>query len=40
VSPLLHNNIKALKKVYMAVAGQDTLRDDGLLFKEKLVENK
>jgi versiconal hemiacetal acetate esterase len=40
VSPLLHGKLNALKKVYMAVAGQDTLRDDGLLFKEKLEENK
>jgi versiconal hemiacetal acetate esterase len=29
-----------LKKVYLTVAGHDTLRDDGLLFKEKLDENK
>jgi versiconal hemiacetal acetate esterase len=32
-SPLLHPGIKHLKKVYMAVAGQDTLRDDGALMK-------
>ncbi|KAF2748397.1 hypothetical protein M011DRAFT_441791 [Sporormia fimetaria CBS 119925] len=37
-SPLLHTDVKKLKKVYLAVAGQDTLRDDGLLFKEKLDE--
>ncbi|EUC35404.1 hypothetical protein COCCADRAFT_3427 [Bipolaris zeicola 26-R-13] len=35
-SPLLHSRIKDLKKVYLAVAGHDTLRDDGLLMKEKL----
>jgi versiconal hemiacetal acetate esterase len=40
VSPLLHNKIKDLKKVYLAVAGHDTLRDDGLLFKQKLDDNK
>jgi versiconal hemiacetal acetate esterase len=39
-SPLLHEKIGELKKVYMAVAGHDTLRDDGLLFKEKLDEYK
>jgi versiconal hemiacetal acetate esterase len=39
-SPLLHTKIKDLKKVYLAVAGHDTLRDDGLLFKEKLDEAK
>jgi len=39
-SPLLHDKIKDLKKVYLAVAGHDTLRDDGLLFKEKLEEKK
>lgn len=39
-SPLLHARIKDLKKVYLAVAGQDTLRDDGILFKEKLEETK
>jgi versiconal hemiacetal acetate esterase len=37
---LLHPKIKGLKKVYLTVAGHDTLRDDGLLFKEKLEENK
>jgi versiconal hemiacetal acetate esterase len=26
--------------VYLAVAGQDTLRDDGLLFKQKLDDSK
>lgn len=40
VSPLLHDKIKALKKVYITVAGQDTLRDDGLIFKKKLDENE
>ncbi|PSN65019.1 hypothetical protein BS50DRAFT_555344 [Corynespora cassiicola Philippines] len=35
-SPLLHPRINDLKKVYMTVAGHDTLRDDGLLFKQKL----
>ncbi|KAF2440100.1 alpha/beta-hydrolase [Karstenula rhodostoma CBS 690.94] len=39
-SPLLHPKIKNLNKVYLTVAGHDTLRDDGLLFKEKLEENK
>lgn len=39
-SPLLHSKIKDLKKVYLVVAGHDTLRDDGLLFKQKLDENK
>ena len=28
--------IKDLKKVYMAVAGHDTLRDDGVLMKTML----
>ncbi|KAF1846279.1 arylacetamide deacetylase [Cucurbitaria berberidis CBS 394.84] len=37
-SPLLHSNIKHLKKVYLAVAGHDTLRDDGVLMKQKLDE--
>lgn len=37
-SPLLHGKIKDLKKVYISVAGHDTLRDDGLLFKQKLDE--
>lgn len=40
VSPLRHTKIKDLKKVYLAVAGHDTLRDDGLLFKQKLDENQ
>jgi len=35
-SPLLHPGIKDLKKVYMAVAGHDTLRDDGVLMKKML----
>jgi versiconal hemiacetal acetate esterase len=39
-SPLLHSKLKDLKKVYLAVAGHDTLRDDGLLLKEKLDEHK
>jgi versiconal hemiacetal acetate esterase len=39
-SPLLHSRINELKRVYLAVAGQDTLRDDGLLFKQKLYDNK
>lgn len=38
-SPLLHDRIGELKKVYLAVAGHDTLRDDGLLFKEKMESN-
>ena len=37
-SPLLHPKIKDLKGVYMAVVTHDTLRDDGLLMKEKLDE--
>ncbi|KAH7121047.1 Alpha/Beta hydrolase protein [Dendryphion nanum] len=37
-SPLLHDKIANLKKVYLTVAGHDTLRDDGLLFKKKLDE--
>ncbi|KAF2465270.1 uncharacterized protein BDR25DRAFT_270413 [Lindgomyces ingoldianus] len=40
VSPLLHDKVGELKKVYMTVAGQDTLRDDGLLFKQRLDDNK
>jgi versiconal hemiacetal acetate esterase len=39
-SPLLHSRIKELNNVYLAVAGHDTLRDDGLLFKQKLDDNK
>ncbi|KAF2265502.1 hypothetical protein CC78DRAFT_515185 [Lojkania enalia] len=39
-SPLLHDKLNCLKKVYLTVAGQDTLRDDGLLFKQKLDENE
>lgn len=39
-SPLLHGRVSSLKKVYLTVAGQDTLRDDGLLFKDKLDQNK
>lgn len=39
-SPLLHSRIRDLKKVYIAVAGHDTLRDDGLLFKQKLEDEK
>ncbi|KAF2708024.1 hypothetical protein K504DRAFT_534711 [Pleomassaria siparia CBS 279.74] len=39
-SPLLHDKIKDLKRVYLAVAGHDTLRDDGLLFKQRLDEYK
>ncbi|KAJ4364070.1 hypothetical protein N0V83_009525 [Neocucurbitaria cava] len=37
-SPLLHSKIKQLKKVYISVAGHDTLRDDGALMKQKLDE--
>ena len=36
VSPLLHKKLGALPKVYIAVAGQDTLRDDGRLLKAAL----
>ena len=35
-SPLLSDKLDKLPKVYMTVAGQDTLRDDGRLMKEKL----
>jgi len=38
VSPLLHKKIKDLPKTYIAVCGQDTLRDDGRLFKAALDE--
>jgi versiconal hemiacetal acetate esterase len=37
-SPLLHPRLKDLKRVHMAVAGHDTLRDDGVLMKLKLDE--
>ncbi|CAO2649885.1 Nn.00g011770.m01.CDS01 [Neocucurbitaria sp. VM-36] len=37
-SPLLHPRIKELKRVYIYVTGQDTLRDDGVLMKQKLDE--
>lgn len=36
VSPLLHKRLKDLPKVYVAVCGQDTLRDDGRLLKSAL----
>jgi versiconal hemiacetal acetate esterase len=36
VSPLLHKRIKDLPKTYIAVCTQDTLRDDGRLFKSAL----
>jgi versiconal hemiacetal acetate esterase len=36
VSPLLHKKLKLLPKAYVAVAGQDTLRDDGRLLKAAL----
>ncbi|KAF1978717.1 alpha/beta-hydrolase [Bimuria novae-zelandiae CBS 107.79] len=39
-SVLLHQKIKDLKKVYLTVASHDTLRDDGLLFKQKLDDSK
>jgi versiconal hemiacetal acetate esterase len=39
VSPLLHPRLKELPRVYMAVCGQDTLRDDGRLMREVLDEN-
>jgi versiconal hemiacetal acetate esterase len=38
VSPLLHQKLKLLPKVYVAVAEQDTLRDDGRLLKAALDE--
>lgn len=38
VSPLLHKNLKSLPKTYISVCGHDTLRDDGILFKEALDE--
>jgi len=36
VSPLLHPKLKNLPKVYLAVCGHDTLRDDGRLLKSAL----
>jgi versiconal hemiacetal acetate esterase len=39
-SPLLHSRINELKRVYLAVAGHDTLRDDGILFRQKLDDNE
>ncbi|KAF2013908.1 hypothetical protein BU24DRAFT_483733 [Aaosphaeria arxii CBS 175.79] len=39
-SPLLHTKIGELKKVYLTIDGHDTLRDDALLFREKLDELK
>jgi versiconal hemiacetal acetate esterase len=38
-SPLLSDKLNQLPKVYMTVAGQDTLRDDGRLMIEKLESN-
>lgn len=38
-SPLLSDKLGKLPKVYMTVAGHDTLRDDGRLMKEKLESN-
>ena len=35
-SPLLSDKLDELPKVYMTIAGQDTLRDDGRLMREKL----
>jgi versiconal hemiacetal acetate esterase len=35
-SPLLSDKLAQLPKIYMTIAGQDTLRDDGRLMKEKL----
>ncbi|KAH6714948.1 arylacetamide deacetylase [Leptodontidium sp. MPI-SDFR-AT-0119] len=36
VSPLLHKRLKDIPRVYLAVAGQDTLRDDGRLLRRAL----
>ncbi|KAN0120135.1 Alpha/Beta hydrolase fold [Hyaloscypha variabilis] len=38
VSPLLHKRLKDLPRVYLAVSGHDTLRDDGRLLKNALEE--
>ncbi|KAH8601498.1 Alpha/Beta hydrolase protein [Bisporella sp. PMI_857] len=38
ISPLLHTKIEELPKTYITWAGQDTLRDDGKLFKAALDE--
>lgn len=38
-NPLLHDNLKALFKVYITCAGHDTLRDDARLMKEVLEKN-
>ncbi|KIW09160.1 uncharacterized protein PV09_00095 [Verruconis gallopava] len=38
-NPLLSDKLSQLPKVYMTVAGHDTLRDDGRLMKEKLESN-
>jgi acetyl esterase/lipase len=39
-SPLLHDRIKDLPKVYLNCAGQDTLRDDARLMKELLDKHR
>lgn len=38
-SSLLHPRLKELPRVYLSVCGSDTLRDDGLLLKERLEQN-
>jgi versiconal hemiacetal acetate esterase len=38
-NPLLSDKLNQFPKVYMTVAGQDTLRDDGRLMREKLESN-
>jgi versiconal hemiacetal acetate esterase len=38
-SPLLHQKLKELRKVYITCAGQDTLRDDARLMRDVLKEN-
>jgi versiconal hemiacetal acetate esterase len=39
-NPLLSDKLNQFPKVYMTVAGHDTLRDDGKLMKAKLESNK
>jgi versiconal hemiacetal acetate esterase len=39
-SPLLHPRLGDLKNVYMAIAGHDTLADDGLLMKQRLEQHR
>lgn len=39
-SPLLHDRVKALKKVYITAASVDTLRDDARLFRDELIKHR